>query len=371
MKIDDKSAGITKKVNSQVEAFHDLGHEVNYTAYGKDALLLLDEKGNIISAKKYLTNNLKVRRLTRRYELIEFSICLLKNNSYDLSYLRYHFFDGWFYRLLKECRKKSNTVIMEMHSYPNLDFQLNLYLPIYIADKLWERKCSKQIDRFAAMLEGDRLLGKPMITVYNGINPNEIQQARRHKFEKKEIIELIAVGYEWNYHGYDLLIKGIEKYKTAGGKHNFKVHLVGTYIPSTLKLINDSQYSEMYILHGVQNGDNLIRLYDVADIAIGTLALHRRGGQTSASSLKLVEYLCMGIPCVYSGKELMLEEDYPYALRVEDKDQPLNMDKIISFYENLADKGVTAEQIHDSVAIEKNTWKAQMGKVIEESLMND
>jgi glycosyltransferase involved in cell wall biosynthesis len=368
MKYSETSAGITKKVRSQVQAFRELGYEVHYTAYGDDQLLLLDSNGNVISSKNFAFRNLKIRRYTRRYELILFSINEIKKRKYDLSYLRYHFFDSWFYRLLRQCRKVSGKVIVEMHAYPCLRFQVNRMLPFYLTDKLWGKKCAGLVDRFAAMCEHTTLLGKPVTMIYNAINPNDLKEARTHKYEKKEIIEMIAVGYEDPLHGHDLLIKGIEEYKKNGGEYNFKVHLVGTYLSSTLELIKNSRYSDCFELHGLQHGENLMKLYDLADIAIGTLALHRRGGMTSTSSLKLVEYLCMGLPCVYSGKELMLEEDYPYALQIEDNSQPLDMKKVIEFYEHLVEKGVTAQQIHDSVAIEKNTWKAQMEKVIEDSL---
>ena len=140
-KLYDESAGITKKVKSQVKAFASLGYDVEYTAYGKDGLILLNNEDKIINSKKYLLKNRRIQRYSRRYELIIFAIeSINERDVYDVAYLRYHTFDRLFCNLLKKCKEKCNKTVLEMHAYPSLEFKFGKMLPIYIIDKMWEKR---------------------------------------------------------------------------------------------------------------------------------------------------------------------------------------------------------------------------------------
>ena len=122
----DKSRGVSKKVINQIRAFRKLNHEIFYTSYIENGIQILNNEDKVVWEKKY-TYNKKIFYYLRRDLLIQNVCQYLKtySNDFDLFYLRFHFFDRRFYKMLKIMRKNSKVVV-EAHGYPYRQWDLSL-----------------------------------------------------------------------------------------------------------------------------------------------------------------------------------------------------------------------------------------------------
>lgn len=101
-------------------------------------------------------------------------------------------------------------------------------------------------------------------------------------------------------------------------------------------------------------------MFDECDFGIGSLARHR-SQIDKIKTLKNREYAARGIPFVYSETDDDFEK-MPYILKAPADDTPLDIEKIIDFYESAR---FTPEEIRSSI-IKTLSWERQMQYVIEE-----
>ena len=109
------------------------------------------------------------------------------------------------------------------------------------------------------------------------------------------------------------------------------------------------------------HGKDLDACFEEADFAIGSLGRHRCG-ITHIKTLKNREYAARGIPFVYSETDDDFEHQ-PYILKAAPDDSPLDIEKVIRFYQSLK---TTPLQIRMSIE-QSLSWKAQMQIVINET----
>jgi glycosyltransferase involved in cell wall biosynthesis len=72
---------------------------------------------------------------------------------------------------------------------------------------------------------------------------------------------------------------------------------------------------ENLVAHGQMNRDDYLPIMAAADVAIGPLALHRKGLE-EASALKVAEYLAYGIPVIVASTETAFPDGAPFLLRI-------------------------------------------------------
>ena len=353
----DKSVGITKKVLDEIDAFKALGYEVYYTCYLEKFIAVVDAKsGNVIKTYRYFP---LLRPITRRYSLMraarEF---LAKGNSFDLIYARYHYFDYACLRMLQECRKRAKKVVMEMHSYPCLTRKEHI---VYYLDKWYTKRCVQYVDLFANMSNDDLPFSKPQVRITNTINKGTVSIRTPHK--RDDVITMLTVSYEREGHGFDRAIRGLRNYYGNGGKRKFSILFVGKYRDSTKQLMHNLELENYCEFLPPAQGDALDDYYNQADLAIGHLANHRIGS-FSGSSIKVQEYLAKGIPFVYAWNEMTVPDDFPYALKFELNDEPLDFEKIVSFYDALPDAEKVASEMRSYFETFAG-WENQMRKLLE------
>ena len=102
-------------------------------------------------------------------------------------------------------------------------------------------------------------------------------------------------------------------------------------------------------------------VFEQSDMGIGSLARHR-SGIDKIKTLKNREYAARGIPFVYSETDDDFEHQ-PYILKAAPDDSPLDIEKVIRFYQSLK---TTPLQIRMSIE-QSLSWKAQMQIVINET----
>lgn len=361
-KIYDEAAGITKKVKSQVRAFEKLGYEVEYSVYTEDGVAILQGNGKKVCEISYSSKNKRVQRYLRRNDIIKFVTKYIEKNKYDIIYLRYHFFDKVYLKLLKQARKNGLKVVIEAHSYPCIDKNSIIMFPVYVQDKIWEKNVCKYIDLTAAMCEFDELWKKPTVKICNAVDLDEINMHRPINHNLDEI-NLIMVAYESKVHGVDRILKGIDQYKKNGGKKKIIIHFVGTYLDSTVSLAKNSEYSSNYIFYGKLTGQALDDVYNKADIGIGSLANHRVGSYTG-SSLKTIEYMAKGLPFIYGWREKIIDDTFPYAKRFELCEEEIDIFELEKFYEYICKVDSIQKKMRDYLG-EEGTWVGQLRKVID------
>ena len=71
-------------------------------------------------------------------------------------------------------------------------------------------------------------------------------------------------------------------------------------------------------------------IFDKCHLAIGSLAIHKKG-LTTTSELKLREYAARGIPFIHSALDPDFPTEFLYHLKVSEGDTPINIDELIEY----------------------------------------
>ena len=87
---------------------------------------------------------------------------------------------------------------------------------------------------------------------------------------------------------------------------------------------------ENVIVHGLLDRADYLPLMAQADVAIGPLALHRKG-LSETSALKVAEYLACGIPVILGSAETAFPDGAPFLLRLPNTED--NVDRAIALIE--------------------------------------
>lgn len=363
----NNSVGITKKIKGQIEALSALGYHIIATAYLDDGIEIYDcETQRQLVKKTYIAKSRKIQHTIRRALLLRMAKEWLKrgNTKVDGIYIRYLYFDSLMLDLLKEIYNRSIPVVMEVHSYPCLSLQFSWRGLYFILDKLFQNQCARYITAFANMSENDLPFAKEksVVKIQNTVNLSDV--GIRHPVQREnDSIQLLSVAYERPAHGFDRVIQGLHEYYVSGGKRKICVYFVGQYLQATHELVNKYHLEECCKFIPPVEGGKLDYYYDHSDIAIGHLANHRIGS-FSGSSIKIQEYMAKGIPFIYAWNEMTVPIDYKYALKFELDDSPIDMNKVISFYDSLGNMEMVAKEMRKEFSSSAG-WKRQMEKVVQ------
>ena len=341
---DDKSIGITKKIYAQIRTLRRTGLEVYYTSYVDDGAVILDNSDNVVYKQAYKFNWPPYKRYYRRFLLISTATKFIANSnlSFDYGYLRWHTFDKPYLRMLKALKNKGATNIIEAHAwtpdqkYTDLIGKYENYM-----DRVYSKYAKEYVSLVAAMSDYDNIWGIKTVKVDNAVDLDTVSERNWEKCS--DTLRIISVSNEYNYHGYDRLIKGLKLYYDNGGTRKIAVHFVGVFMPSTKNLVDELGLDDHVVFHGKMFGRELDELYNKSDLGIGALA-HHRIGMYSGSSLKTKEYFAKGLPFIYGWKEPAFDESYPYALKIELNETPLDIESVIKFYDGIKDD---SEMLHN------------------------
>jgi hypothetical protein len=357
----DLTLGITRKVYAEINAFRKQGYEVYYSGYLSDGVAIFNNNDEIVLKKKYLFKCEAINHILRRSMLMGLCVKYLSKNDeiFNFSYARYHFFDYKYIKLLKTLKQHSKKVIIEAHSSPKFSKKISIMSYIAWKDSKWNKKAKQYVDLVASMSDEEKLWGIDTVKISNGIDVNSI---KIHNYSgDMNDLNLIAVSFEGQVHGYDRVIKGIYNYYKNGGTRKIIFHIVGTTLASTDALISKLKLEKYCIKYGPKSGKDLDDIYDKANLAVGCLANHRIGSYFG-SALKTKEYIAKGIPFIYGWKEKVLD-DFQYGLQFELCEEPIDFFRVIEFYDNLPKLNL-AENIRSCLNY-TDTWDYQIGLVLD------
>jgi glycosyltransferase involved in cell wall biosynthesis len=360
----NKSSGISKKIIAQVKALNNIGISTSLCYFGMDRYnkcnsrwiddLLLEKYETSFGIKK----NWKWRyRFKSLYEHI-------KNSEIDLIYIRYtHFANPFFIQFLKKVKKLNVTIALEIPTFPydneyiNVGFLQRIIIHI---EKTYRKFFKKNIDTIITFSNAKNIFGVSTIKINNGIDLAEIKIKQNRSQDLG--INLIAVASMLFWHGYDRLIEGLKNYNKKNNQ-TIHLHLVGNSNNEESKnykyLVEKYKLDNYVTFHGYKDGTELDELYNISDIAIGCLGVHRKGIK-HIKSLKNSEYCARGIPFVYSENDDSFD-DKPFVFKIPANDEPIELEEIINFFKS---NNFIPEEIRE-YALKKLSWDIQMNKVIQ------
>jgi hypothetical protein len=125
-----------------------------------------------------------------------------------------------------------------------------------------------------------------------------------------------TAGQPW--HGVDKLVR------LARVQPDWRVDIVGSQRPGSGAPPNMTW-------HGALGRDDVLEVLGRADVGVGTLALHRNG-MAEACSLKLREYLAVGLPVLYGHTDPDIDGVVPESMRL-----PNTEDNVITHVDEIAE----------------------------------
>ncbi len=351
--MNENDIGVWKKVFSQTRAFAELGYE---------PLLIMFDDFRVYKAD-YMTHQKEICYFSSIKKTYEYVLQILKEISPELIYIRYRFivnhYINEFYQSLSE---SFNTCICEIPTYPyddefkknSADLIIDQYYRIHLKDYF------KFIVSYGIHTE---ILGLPTISISNGIDLKEI--SRKKVSDKKKKINLVAMASMNFWHGFDRVLEGLYQYYQNDPTHRIEFYMIGKGPESDRYHCLIKKYKLNQYVHemGIINDQKRLKeIFDDMDIAIGSVGMHRANCEV-ASPIKAAEYCARGIPFVIGYNDISFDEKFEYILKVNRSEEPINIEKILAFYQKL-DLDKAANDMHQ-YAEEKLTWTGQMKKVLD------
>lgn len=305
---DRNHLGVRKKVYSQLDFFTSIGLECKLFEYEWD-------NGYPSIEVEFDTDFLYFRT-------IEPSIKLIKK--------------------LYSIKKQANNIriIMEIPTYPfsgEKGTQLGSKRKISVA--IGKSFLKHVIDRVVVIGMNNSIEEYEGISVIHATNGIDCKQIRKVNHSINDDINIIAVSGCYFWHGYDRMIKGMKDYYSNNGYGiNVKLHIVGEgdCLKEYIELAESFGLKDKYIFfYGIKEGEELDKLYDMADLAINVLAVHRKGMQYD-NSLKSRESIAKGIPYISSSLPDICDEELMESLLIVPADESnIRIDEIVSFYKRI------------------------------------
>lgn len=311
--------GVLKKVFTQHKLFNDI----------------LDEGCELLNLPLRISKNKVILFLSYLFSSKTFDFTSLQNKKYDCVYIRRIAPNSKSVIALLRLLKSNNPnckIVYELPTYP-YDFEHKTFISKMqlLIDRKYRKQLHRYVDRIATLTDDTEIFGCKTLKITNGVDCKSIPVCKKENYNHEKI-NLIAVAQFAFWHGYERVIEGLHNY----GKKDVLLHLVGNgnELEKYKKLVAEYGLEEQVIFYGALSGDELTRVFDTADIALCSLACHKKNIYI-ASELKSREYLCRGLPVVTSTRIDIIPDNFEYSLRVPEDDSAIDMQKIADFANSL------------------------------------
>lgn len=361
------SNGISKKILAQVKAFKDLGMETHLARYEVKANesrgWMMDEHTLIDFGSGAWA---KLRRRIDYNAILHYVI----QSDISLVYIRSdHNANPFTIHMVRSMKEFGCRVVMEVPTYPYDQEYITLESKFYLQiDRLFRKILAKHLDGIVTFSDAQEIFGQRVIRISNGIDFSVIPLKENNHVPGE--LHLLGVAEIHYWHGFDRVVKGLANYYQSGNQLKRKIvfHIVGEFSGERerneiLVPITENELSEYVVLHGRLSGKALDKVFDEADMGIGSLGRHR-SNITHIKTLKNREYAARGLPFIYSE----VDEDFeqmPYVFKLPADESPVDVHEIISFYDNLS---ISAKDIRNSIG--HLSWTNQMEKLLEGVSLN-
>ena len=307
-------SGISKKIHYQVKGLRENGHDVRLCYYGFAAdghrCRYIDEQ----VLKDYGTGLMAGLRQRVDYGGI-YDYCVRENIA--MVYARcFQNANPWLISFFKKLKKSGIRAVTEIPTYPydqefkHFDRKTRMGLKI---DQLFRRSLYQQMDALVTFSDEERIFGQRTIRISNGVDFDSIplHQPSTINHQPSEL-HLIGVAEVHPWHGFDRVMAGIGEYysqppTSSGQRPDVFFHVVGGVHPHRMAadftpIIEKYGIQDKIVFHGQLFGEELTRVFNQCQFAIGSLGRHR-SGITIIKTLKNREYATRGIPFIYSEQD--------------------------------------------------------------------
>lgn len=303
----------------------------------------------------------------------DYSGTIDKLKTPDFIYIRRSVADRKYVRFWKEIRRRYPDVklIIEIFTYPydKDDFWKWNAWPFWFKELIYRPQLKKYVDRFVTYTRDKYIFDVPTICTTNGINCSSVRPVRG-SYQKEEL-HLIGVAYMQRQHGYERIIQGLAKYYKQKNIYTIiYLDLVGDGPEKKkyTKLVKENHLEKYVTFFPTTSGEELENLYDRADIALAAFGMYKVNYYEAIGAIKTRECLAKGLPMISGSPIDILDEDFDYAKIFSNDRTPIDMEDVLSFFENVKRKGKSKENVAAILreyAEEHASMKAVMAPIVE------
>ena len=289
-----------------------------------------------------------------------------ETGDYDFLYIRYPFALPNFLEFLRKAKRANPrvTIVLEIATFPyHRELQTPKQRILGMFDALGHGRLKNHVDAIVTFYGQAEIFGVPCIQLRNGVDVQRIHL--RDAVRSADQLSMIAVGNLAERHGLDRVLRGMARYVSQPGAKRTTLHVVGDgpALADLTTLTVELGIDDHVRFHGIKSGPELDAVFDDADIALDSLAIHRLH-LPSSSSLKAREYCARGIPFVLASDDPDFPRELPFVLRVPPNDAPLDVSAVVEFHAQLRQKTPMVGQQMRYYAEEHLTWKAKLGPLV-------
>jgi Glycosyl transferases group 1 len=176
----------------------------------------------------------------------------------------------------------------------------------------------------------------PSIVIPNGIHLQSIPTQTSDSYPGGQLHMGFLCSRFTEWQGLDRLLTGVlNSTAEAGSVH---VHLIGKTSAVQKEFIRENQLQDQVTLHSTVEGSQLNYILQECHIAIGPLAIHRKG-LSEASPLKCREYTARGLPFVTSFADPDFPDDCPWILKINADDSAVDIPALLAFAREMGGNG--------------------------------
>ncbi len=360
------------KFDYQMQALKNLGYSVYFLGIRKGKVLLCHNDTETAVA------NIPLYRIPGIGRLFVFNALYratkrLKHHAppFSLAYIRFMPAIPPMKSALQTLKQGGCKLVMEIPTYPQEheeDTEKRLHRRIFFKlSKTYEKSVSKELDLYTLIgkLTANSYRNIPAINITNGISLDSIQLRDFQKLDND--IHMLAVANIQVMNGFDRVIEGIsEYYETKEKSHPIiHFHIVGPDRDGTKgkleQLVAEKKMEEYIHFEGPAFGAELEKYFSFADIAVGSMGLHRIG-HTGIATLKAREYLAHGIPSISSGEDPVIPQNKDWCLAFPQDESPINMYQVLDYIKRVSKKTNMGEEMR-LFARQYLSWEEQFRKV--------
>jgi len=304
-------SGVLKKIKSQISTWIGYGNSVKFFVLTPNSVIwsgLRNISVDIFTYESFFSRFFKFKEL----------VDTIMKWKPDILYIRF----GVYYPPVRKLMKQFPT-ILEINTDYNMENKIILskYRRFYhkFSNEIFIRNSAGMVFVTNELANKFEKYKKPYKVISNGMDLSEYTVLPPSRNIEGSFIFLGSPGFSW--HGVDkifIIAKKLPKYR---------FNLIGYSYPDFNKKVPEN--IECY---GILGRNEYEKIIASSDIAIGTLALHRKG-MNEASPLKVREYLAYGIPTIIGYHDIDFLKNSPFLLELPNESDNVinNIEKIKKF----------------------------------------